>query len=237
MTVPKKSKTNVIDDATQTLQTFDLLDLQEYTQEKSYSSNASKDFHLFYVGRDDVHGILKHVISRVSVSLYLNMFGYDDDELNDIIIKLIEDPDVTDADHARQEPGGGQAREGDPRRRPQEGRSPAFNTHITIGQSPTHQISHTKGFVADGKVGGEGSTNWSLSGEGTFVAGRTRPGGPGYKAQNNTQTVFTDPDAVNRFQTELIAEHLAAMKIAAAAATAAKPAKQPEKTAKQPAIA
>ena len=35
-------------------------------------------------------------------------------------------------------------------------------------------------------------------------------GGAGYKAQNNTQTVFTDPDSVSRFQTELIQEHLAA---------------------------
>jgi hypothetical protein len=72
------SASNVIDDPTQSLQTFDLLDLQQYTQEKVYSTTASKDFHLFYVGRDDVHNILKHVLSRVSVSLYLNMFGYDE---------------------------------------------------------------------------------------------------------------------------------------------------------------
>ena len=39
-----------------------------------------------------------------------------------------------------------------------------FNTYFVIGQSATHQISHTKGFVADGKVGGEGSVNWSASG-------------------------------------------------------------------------
>jgi hypothetical protein len=35
-------------------------------------------------------------------------------------------------------------------------------------------------------------------------------GGAGFKAQNNTQTVFTDSDSICRFQTELIAEHLAA---------------------------
>ena len=51
-------------------------------RKKTYATSASKDFHLFYVGgRDDVHDILKHVLSRVSVSLYLNMFGYDDDDL------------------------------------------------------------------------------------------------------------------------------------------------------------
>ena len=84
-----------------------------------------------------------------------------------------------------------------------------FSTHFVLGQSATHQISHTKGFVADGKVGGEGSTNWSTSGEGTFVV-TGKPGGVGYKAQNNTQTIFTDPDAISRFQAELLAEHLAA---------------------------
>lgn len=58
--------------------------------------------------------------------------------------------------------------------------------------------------MIDGKVGGEGSTNWSDSGEGTFVVK-----GP-VKAQNNTQTIFIDPDALARFQAELISEHLIA---------------------------
>ena len=65
----KKSPSNVIDDPTQSLQTFDLLDLQQYTQEKTYATTASRDFHLFYVGRDDVHDILKHILSRVSATL------------------------------------------------------------------------------------------------------------------------------------------------------------------------
>ena len=85
----------------------------------------------------------------------------------------------------------------------------AFNTHVVVGQSATHQISHTKGGVLDGRVGFEGSTNWSASGEGTFVV-KGRPGGPGYKAQNNTLAVFTDPDTIARFTAELVAEHLAA---------------------------
>jgi hypothetical protein len=74
------------------LQTFDLLELQQFTKEKVYSTTASKDFHLFYVGRDDVHDILKYVLSRVTVSLYLNMFGFDDDELNAIIMEKARDP-------------------------------------------------------------------------------------------------------------------------------------------------
>jgi hypothetical protein len=85
----------------------------------------------------------------------------------------------------------------------------AYNTSFVIGESATRQISHTKGFVADGKVAAEGSTNWSGSGEGTEVTPGVI-GGPNYKAQNNTQSVITDPDTISRFTAELIAEHMSA---------------------------
>jgi hypothetical protein len=200
--------TNVIDIPSESLQRFDLNDLQQYTQEKTYSTTASKDFHLFYVGRDDVHGILKHVLSRVSVSLYLNMFGYDDPELNDILIKISQDATITVMVTLDK----GQASGPHEKALIEEFESKdmaGFNTHVVIGQSATHQISHTKGFVADGRVAGEGSTNWSVAGEGQFVtAGKA--GGTGYKAQNNTQSIITDPDTISRFSAQLIAEHMIA---------------------------
>ena len=204
----RKSASNALGDPTESLQTFDLKDLEQFTREAAYSTNASKDVHLFYVGRDDVHNILKYILSRVTISLYLNMFGYNDSELNNILMEKALNPAVTmmitldklqassvhekallEADRAYN--------------------LAAFNTHFVIGQSSSHQISHTKGFVADGRVAGEGSTNWSNSGEGTFIISG-KPGGPGYKAQNNTQAIITDPDTIVRFQTELIAEHMIA---------------------------
>ena len=191
-----------------TLQTFQLFDLAQYTKEGVYSSTASTQFHLFFVGRDNVHAILKHVLSRVQVSLYLNMFGYDDEELNDIIMAKAMDPGITMLITLDKSQSGGKAET----RLLEADRQHAlaqFNTHFTIGESLTHQISHTKGFVADGKIGAEGSTNWSVSGEGVWTV-RVGPGAVGYKAQNNTQTVFVDPDSVVRFQTELIAEHMIA---------------------------
>jgi hypothetical protein len=202
------SASNALGNPSQSLQTFTLLDLQQYTREKSYSNTTSKDFHLFYVGRDDVHNILKHVLSRVSVSLYLNMFGYDDDELNDILMTKALDPQVVmlvTLDYSQASGAHEKALLNSDIAK----NAAAYNTHFVVGQSATHQISHTKGFVADGKVGGEGSTNWSSSGEGTFVE-TGQPGGPGYKAQNNTQSIFTDADTISRFQAELIAEHMAA---------------------------
>jgi hypothetical protein len=208
MKTQKRSPSNVLGDRSQSLLNFNLLELQQYTREKAYSNIASKDFHLFYVGRDDVHDILKHVLSRVSVSLYMNMFGFDDEELNDILMAKALDPQIImlvtlDSSQAKG------IHEKAIIDEDQKKDLAAFNTHFVIGQSPAHQISHTKGFVADGKVGGEGSTNWSASGEGTFIV-RGKPGGAGYKAQNNTQTIFTDQDTISRFQAELIIEHMAA---------------------------
>lgn len=232
--VKQTALVNAVDDTKQNLQDFDLPDLQQFTREGVYSNTASKDFHLFYVGRDNVHEILKYVLSRASVSLFINMFGYDDDELNDILMAKVLDPAVTMLITLDKSQAGGKHEkaliEADRKHN-----LSAFNTHFAIGESGTHQISHTKGFVADGKLGGEGSTNWSDPGEGTFVngtwhvAGPGMPGGPvkpgkGYKAQNNTQTIFTDPDTVNRFQTELIAEHVIAQKQAALMRLEGKPA-------------
>ena len=160
----KSTVTNVIDDPTVSLQQFDLLDLQPYTQEKVYATTASKDFHLFYVGRDDVHNILKHVLSRVSVSLYLNMFGFDDDELNDILMKIAVDPTITMLVTLDKSQAGGK-HEAALLDADKKHNLALFNTHVVtkthvqefvLGQSATHQISHTKGFVADGKVAGEG---------------------------------------------------------------------------------
>jgi hypothetical protein len=223
--VKQTALVNAAGDPTQNLQDFDLPDLQQFTREGVYSNTASKDFHLFYVGRDNVHEILKYVLSRASVSLYINMFGYDDDELNDILLAKALDPAVTVLITLDKSQAGGK-HEKELLDADKKHNLSAFNTHFVVGESATHRISHTKGFVADGKVGAEGSTNWSADGEGVFVNGTWQIAGPGapagpvtpgksYVAQNNTQSIFTDPDTVNRFQTELIAEHIIAQKQAA----------------------
>jgi hypothetical protein len=204
----------MVKSAPASLHTFTLDDLAQYSKERSYSPNASKDFHLFYAGRDDIHEILKHVLSRVTVSLYLNMFGYDDDELNDILFTKAVDPTITMLITLDKSQAGG-VHEKKLIELDKNKDLSAFNTHYVVGESATNQISHTKGFVADGKVGGEGSTNWSTSGEGVFVV-KGQPGGKGYKAQNNTQMIFTDLDTITRFQAELISEHVAAQATKAA---------------------
>jgi hypothetical protein len=140
------------------LQTFTLGELEQFTKEGVYSTNASKDFHLFYVGRDDVHDILKYLLLRVSTSLYLNMFGYDDGELNDQCMRCAREPTITTVVTLDKSQAGG-IHEKAILASDVSKDTAAFNAHFAIGQSATSQISHTKGGVLDGKVGFEGSTN------------------------------------------------------------------------------
>jgi len=134
------------------LQTFDLTDLAQFTKEGVYATIASKDFHLFYVGRDDVHEVLKYLLSRASISLYLNMFGYDDEDLNEQCMRCAGDPTVTTVITLDKSQAGGKHEktilDSDMATDPA-----AYNTHVVVGQSATHQISHTKGGVIDGRVG------------------------------------------------------------------------------------
>ena len=198
---------NAVADPTASLQAFTLQDLAQYTPEKAFAPDASRDFKLFFVGRDDVHDILKHILSRVTTSLYLNMFGYDDAELNDILMAHAQNPAITMLITLDKSQAGGvhEAR----LLAADRDKLASFGTHFVVGQSATHRITHTKGFVADGRVASEGSTNWSTDGEGTFVvAGQA--GGVGYAAQNNTLSVIQDRDTIARFQAELIHEHMVA---------------------------
>jgi hypothetical protein len=64
------------DPARRSLQRFALDELARFTKERVFATSASRDFRLFYVGRDEVHGILRHLLSRATRSLDLNMFGY-----------------------------------------------------------------------------------------------------------------------------------------------------------------
>lgn len=191
---------------------FTLGDLAPFTREHSFATNDSADFRVFYVGRDDVHGILKYLLTRCARSLRLNMFGYDDDELDTIIRGLINSAHVYVQGTLDKSQAGGVHE-----KKILAGWDQAARNSFAIGQSATHQISHTKGGVIDGLVAWEGSTNWSASGEGTIVA----PDGTdtGRKSQNNTLAVYLHPIQVSRFSDELDYEHAAVLQQIAKAAT------------------
>lgn len=187
-----------------TLQVFTLDELAGFTREKAFDPRDSSDFRVLYVGRDDVHGALAYVLKRCTRFLKLNMFGYDDDALNAIIAGLIADDDVFVQGTLDKSQSGGVHE-----KKIIEGWNPATRASFVIGQSATHQISHTKGGVIDNLVAWEGSTNWSGSGEGTIIS----PDGSdtGRKAQNNTCAFYTNPIEITKFAAELDEEHAVAL--------------------------
>jgi hypothetical protein len=65
----------------------------------------------------------------------------------------------------------------------------------------------SKGGVLDGIVAFEGSTNWSASGEGTGIVLGDVKQNPGFKAQNNTLSVYVDPYEIAKFAARSHYEH------------------------------
>jgi hypothetical protein len=151
--------------------------------------------------------------------LKLNMFGYDDDELNADIIGLLGNPNIRVQGTLDKSQSGGvheKAILDEDRKLGAE-----FYNSFVIGQSATHQISHTKGGVLVGQgIGFEGSMNWSGSGEGTGISLKPGKPAPGYRAQNNTLLVSTNPVFLARFSARLDAEHITAMQQQTAAPAA-----------------
>lgn len=191
-----------------TLNNFHLDDLRVYTREGSFPQNDSADFREFYVGRDDVHGVLKYILSRCSRSVKFNQFGYDDDELDALIQHLLVNDHVYVQGTLDKSQAGGVHE-----RKILANWSQAMRNSVAVGQSATHQISHTKGGVADGVVAWTGSTNWSTSGEGTgIVLGADGKQNPGFRAQNNTLTVYVHPVRITRFSERLDEEHAIALR-------------------------
>lgn len=173
------------------------------------------DHYLFFVGRDDVHSILLYLLTRETLGLKLNMFGYDDDALNAAILKLMANPNVAVQGTLDKSQAAGVHERA--LLASDVAADPGFYNSFAVGESATHQISHTKGGVLVGQgLWFEGSTNWSASGEGTGI--QLDPKilqAAGYKAQNNTLLVSANPVGMARFAARLDTEHQAALKQAA----------------------
>lgn len=181
-----------------------LQELGQFTPEGKLTAGYG-DHYLFMVGRDDVHGILKYLIGLETLAFKFNMFGYDDDELNAVIMSLLKSAHVTvQASLDRSQAGGVHEKA---LLAADEASNPDFSNSFCVLESETNQISHTKGGILVGQgIAFEGSTNWSASGEGagiSFSGTQVK----GYKAQNNTLLVSTNQIFINRFSTQLDAEH------------------------------
>ncbi len=173
-----------------------IAELARFSHEAELSPGYG-DSYLFFVGRDNVHEILKYLLSREKLALKFSMFGYDDDELNKIIMAMMKTKTIAvQASLDKSQAGGVHERALialDRKLNPID-----FNNSFVITTSATNQILHTKGGVLVGYgVAFEGSTNWSASGEGTDLK----------KAQSNTLFVTANAVTIRRFIANLDSEH------------------------------
>ena len=184
-----------VTDAAVSLNGFTLDALAPFTRERSFPTGDSQDFRVFYVGRDDVHGILRYLLARCSRSLRFNQFGYDDDELDGLIRNLVDSEHVFVQGTLDKSQAGGVHE-----RKILAGWDPAMRNSFAVGQSATHQISQHTGVI-------EGARGRCYR----RAPGRARGVLRGYQSQNNTLAIYLHPVQVARFIDELDHEHAVAL--------------------------
>jgi phosphatidylserine/phosphatidylglycerophosphate/cardiolipin synthase-like enzyme len=136
--------------------------LATYKAEGRFLDGYPDDQRTFFAPRDNVHGLLVALVGSAQHSIVVNMFGYDDDELNKIIQAKLADQNV----YVQMSLDRSQAAGVHEKQILAGWSNDAFGNSIAIGTSSVHNaISHLKIVIIDGVYTVKGSTNWSLSGE------------------------------------------------------------------------
>lgn len=137
-------------------------DLSKYKREGRFLDGYPSDLRTFFSPRDDLHGLLKDLLSSAQHSIVLNMFGYADDELDEIIRQKLTSEHI----YVQMSLDKTQSAGVHERQLLAKWHNHAFGNSIAVGTSNVkHAISHLKILIVDGVYTVKGSTNWSLSGE------------------------------------------------------------------------
>jgi phosphatidylserine/phosphatidylglycerophosphate/cardiolipin synthase-like enzyme len=137
-------------------------DLAKYKAEGRFLDGYPDDQRTLFAPRDNIHGLLVALLGSAQHSIVVNMFGYDDDELNKIIQEKLADEKV----YVQMSLDRSQASGAHEKQILAKWSNDAFGNSIAIGTSSVHNaISHLKIVIVDGVYTVKGSTNWSLSGE------------------------------------------------------------------------
>jgi phosphatidylserine/phosphatidylglycerophosphate/cardiolipin synthase-like enzyme len=176
---------------------FDWDRLAGFKAAKRFLDGVSADYRTFWSPVDDVHGVLVAVLGSAHHSVVLNMYGYDDAELDSIIRDKITATNIYVQMSLDSTQAAGKAEKA---LLAQWG-ADAVGTSIAVGQSTRHAISHLKVLIVDGIYTVSGSTNWSMGGE---------------QKQDNELTVSRDPVRAADFRSVLDRNHDAMLKAMAA---------------------
>jgi phosphatidylserine/phosphatidylglycerophosphate/cardiolipin synthase-like enzyme len=140
---------------------FDWNELGRYKAVGRFLDGYPGDVRTFYSPVDDVHGVLSSLLASTQKSIVLNMYGYDDDELNDIIMSKLKDEHIYVQMSLDKSQAGGVHE----RQLLAKWSHDLIGNSIAIGESTRGAISHMKIVIVDGVYTVRGSTNWSLAGE------------------------------------------------------------------------
>jgi phosphatidylserine/phosphatidylglycerophosphate/cardiolipin synthase-like enzyme len=137
-------------------------DLAQYKAEERFLDGYPPDQRSFFSPRDRLHPLLASLLASAQHSLVLNMYGYDDDELDELIRDKLDSKHVyVQMSLDKSQAGGKHEKE-----LLAQWSNNAFGNSIAIGTSEVHHaISHLKVLIVDGVYTVTGSTNWSISGE------------------------------------------------------------------------
>jgi phosphatidylserine/phosphatidylglycerophosphate/cardiolipin synthase-like enzyme len=138
-------------------------DLAQYKAEGRFLDGYPDDQRTFFAPRDNVHGVLVTLLQSAQHSIVVNMYAYDDPELNNIIEGKLTDDHIyvqMSLDRSQAESVAGE------KAILASWSNDSFGNSIAIGTSSVHNaISHLKIVIVDGVYTVKGSTNWSASGE------------------------------------------------------------------------
>jgi phosphatidylserine/phosphatidylglycerophosphate/cardiolipin synthase-like enzyme len=140
---------------------FDWEALDAFKAEGRFLDGYPDDLRTFWSPRDNIHGMLVALLKSAQHSIVINMYGYDDAELDQTIRdKLADESIYIQMSLDKSQAGGVHERE-----LLENWDHDAFGNSIAIGTSSRHAISHLKILIVDGVYSVRGSTNWSLAGE------------------------------------------------------------------------
>jgi hypothetical protein len=177
---------------------FNWDDLGRYKQSGRFLDGYPQDVRTFYSPVDDVHTMLASLLVSTQKSIVLNMYGYDDDELDEIIrAKLANEHIYVQMSLDKSQAGGTHERE-----LLAQWQHDLIGNSIAIGKSTKGAISHMKIVIVDGVYTVRGSTNWSLAGE---------------QKQDNELTIHNNAVIAAETRAELDRNHDAMLKQMAAA--------------------